>query len=209
MTISLSAVRLCWIIVYQEFFLFQLNKVYKNHSIAFTVFCICWHHAALYDVMPIENIQNVCSRIQVNATVATHQHYLISARNGSISVILSHAHFAYKYTETGTSRTIREDWILGLSDDINHSSCSALFHSLQAPSTRSVMTRFQLTLRSNSFSRSLADSSCPNRQIPCWETAERYKYTKTHTLCAHIVHLSFSLSTLFSLLLAAQIYSAS
>lgn len=63
------------------------------------------------------------------------------------------------------------------------------------------MTRFQRTLRSNSFSRSLVDSSCPNHQTPCWETVERYECTKTHTLCTHTLHLSFSLSLSLALAL--------
>lgn len=82
---------------------------------------------------------------------------------------------------------MREDWISGLSDDINQCSCSAVFHPLQAPSTHSVMTRFQLTPRSNSFSRSLVDSSYPNPQTPCWGTVERYKHAKTHTHCCTII----------------------
>lgn len=60
------------------------------------------------------------------------------------------------------------------------------FSSLQAPSTHSVMTRFQLTPRSSSFSRSLVDSSCPNHRTPCWETAERFKHAHSPSVSVSI-----------------------
>ena len=123
----------------------------------------------------------------------TCQHYPVKVQK-CMSVSLTFARFACKCSEIETSRVNREDWISGLSHDINQWSCSAVLRSLQAPSTHSVMTRSQLTLRSSSFSRSLVDSSCPNHQTPCWATVERYKCTK-HTLCANFLHLSsFSVS---------------
>lgn len=120
----------------------------------------------------------------------TSQVSVICYRRGCISVIFT---LYILHTKPANNRTNREDWILGLNDDINQS-YSPVFQFLKAPSIHSVMTRFQLTPRSNSFSRSLVDSSCPNHQTPCWGTVERYKHTKTHTLGAHILHLSFSLS---------------
>lgn len=141
-----------------------------------------------------------------------------------MSVSLTFVRFAYECSETETSRVIREEWILGLSHDINQCSCSAVLRSLQAPSTHSVMTRSQLTLRSSSFSRSLVDSSCPNHQTPCWATVERYKCTKnihcvpassiclhslshTHALTSTHMHCYTQLLRDFQLALSRNIFS--
>lgn len=83
---------------------------------------------------------------------------------------------------------------------MNQSSCSAVVHSLQPPSTHSVTTHFQRTPRNSSYSRSLVDSSCPNHQIPCSETVERYRCK----LCSPSVPLSLSLSPTYDVLLVLQ-----
>lgn len=70
---------------------------------------------------------------------------------------------------------------------------SAVVPSLQAHLIHSAMTLFQHAPRSNSFSRSLVDSSCPNHQTPCWGTVERYKDTSTKKY-AHILSPSLTLS---------------
>lgn len=72
---------------------------------------------------------------------------------------------------------------------------STVVHSLQAHLIHSVMTLFLPAPRSSSFSRSLADSSCPNHRTPCWGTVERYKDTisQIHP-CSCLLSLSLPLS---------------
>lgn len=71
---------------------------------------------------------------------------------------------------------------------------SAVVHSLQAHLIHSVMTLFLPAPRSSSFSRSLADSSCPNPRTPCWGTVERYKDTSSQIHpCSYLLSPSLTL----------------
>lgn len=77
---------------------------------------------------------------------------------------------------------------------------SAVVHSLQAHLIHSVMTLFLPAPRSSSFSRSLADSSCPNHRTPCWGTVERYKDTSSQIHpCSCLLSLSLSLTSTHTL----------
>lgn len=94
--------------------------------------------------------------------------------------LLACKHVADEYNVT------RQGLMSGLSGDMYKTFFLCCVIPLQAHLIPSVTTLFPPIPRSNSFSRSSVGSSCPNHQIPCWATAERYRRTKTHTTIIHI-----------------------
>lgn len=116
--------------------------------------------------------------LQVNVTC--HILHLISSIMTLCFELLACKYVPDEYNET------RQGLMPGLSGDMYKKFLLCCVISFQAHLIRSVTTLFPPIPRSNSFLRSSVGSSCPNHQIPCWATAERYRHTKTHITIIHI-----------------------